>query len=34
MADRKIRKGPADKRIFVSNLPYEMKWQEVRNLLV
>jgi len=28
----KTRKGPADKRIFVSNLPYEMKWQEVKDL--
>jgi RNA recognition motif-containing protein len=28
----KMRKGPADKRIFVSNLPYEMKWQEVKDL--
>ena len=27
-----FRKGPADKRIFVSNLPYEMKWQEVKDL--
>jgi len=29
---RKTRKGPAEKRIFVSNLPYEMKWQEVKDL--
>ena len=28
----KMRKGPADKRIFISNLPYEMKWQEVKDL--
>ena len=27
-----IRTGPPDGRIFVSNLPFEMKWQEVKDL--
>ena len=30
--DRKTRRGTANKKIFVSNLPYEIKWQEVKDL--
>ena len=30
--ERKTRRGPPDGRIFVSNLPFEMKWQEVKDL--
>ena len=29
---RKTKKGPPEKRVFVSNLPFEMKWQEVKDL--
>ena len=31
-AERKTKKGPPERRIFVSNLPFEMKWQEVKDL--
>ena len=31
-AERKTRRGPPEKRIFISNLPFEMKWQEVKDL--
>ena len=30
--DRKTKRGPPEKRVFVSNLPFEMKWQEVKDL--
>ena len=29
---RKTKKGPPEKRVFVSNLPFEMKWQEGKDL--
>ena len=29
---RKTRRGPPDGRIFVSNLSFEKKWQEVKDL--
>ena len=32
MRERKTRKGPPERRVFVSNLPFEMKWQEVKDL--
>jgi len=31
-SERKTKKGPPERRIFVSNLPFEMKWQEVKDL--
>ena len=31
-AGGKTKRGPPDRRIFVSNLPFEMKWQEVKDL--
>ena len=30
--ERKTKRGPPEKRVFVSNLPFEMKWQEVKDL--
>jgi len=27
-----MKKGPADKRIFINNLPFEAKWQDVKDL--
>ena len=26
------RRAPEERRIFVSNIPYEMEWQEVKDL--
>merc|ERR1719179_80431 len=31
-AERKTKRGPPERRIFVSNLPFEMKWQEGKDL--
>ena len=30
--ERKTKRGPPEKRVFVSNLPFDMKWQEVKDL--
>lgn len=30
--ERKTRRGPPERRVFISNLPFEMKWQEVKDL--
>ena len=27
-----MKKGPVERRIFINNLPYESKWQEVKDL--
>ena len=29
---RKTKRGPPEKRVFISNLPFDMKWQEVKDL--
>lgn len=28
----KGRRAPADRRVFVSNIPFEMRWQEVKDM--
>ena len=28
----RMKKGPVERRIFINNLPYESKWQEVKDL--
>ena len=30
--ERKTRRGPPERRVFISNLPFDMKWQEVKDL--
>ena len=27
-----LRKGPADRRVFLNNLPFEAKWQDLKDL--
>lgn len=29
---QRLRRGPADKRVFLNNLPFEAKWQDVKDL--